>query len=118
MPVNQLKIHDDVFPVTRAYREGALAMRASRPCSTNPYRMHSQSHVDWENGHLHESAREHIRFGKDVLSASPMGTLIEMDALVPRDDHGSVSVGWYQQQRLAIGSAKAGVVIRNATRGQ
>ncbi|WP_087863515.1 hypothetical protein [Comamonas thiooxydans] len=118
MPVNQLKVHDDVFLVTRAYREGAQAMRAGRAHSTNPYRMHCQSHEDWNAGHVNESAREHIRFNKDVLSASPIGMVFDMDPSVPRDAQGSVLADWYSQQRAVIGSSRAFKVLRNASRGQ
>ena len=71
---NQLRIGDDVYDITVAYKRGAMDMRKSIPYNCNPYRnVYSQDYYDWECGHANESCGEHIRNGVDVIHAPQNG---------------------------------------------
>ena len=72
--LNTVIIGDTQYVLNKAYRSGALAMRAGHSYSTaNPYGDNSQSHLDWNEGHCNESAGYHDAFGIDVITASPGG---------------------------------------------
>ena len=71
---NQLLVGCDMYDVTAAYRRGALALRASVPCTYNPYESSTQEHYDWDNGHANESAGYHYADNYDLISAKQNGT--------------------------------------------
>jgi hypothetical protein len=99
MRLNELVVGDTAYTMTKAYRDGAMAMRMSIPVTYNPHcNTDSQAHYDWEDGHTNEAACEHIRFGVDVLHASLTGVRFEEDSNVPRDDCAEVDSEWYHKQ--------------------
>jgi hypothetical protein len=99
MKLNELVVGDSAYAMTKAYRDGAMAMRMSIPVTCNPHHnTDSQAHHDWEYGHTNEAACEHIRFGVDVLHASLKGCRFEEDSAVPRDDCAEVDSEWYRKQ--------------------
>jgi hypothetical protein len=99
MKLNELVAGDSVYTMTKAYRDGAQAMRDSVPFTCNPYRNRdSQQYYDWDDGHTNEAAGEHVRFGTDMLGAPLNGRRFEEDPAVPRDQYSSVSNDWYQAQ--------------------
>lgn len=102
MPNNSIVIHDTVYEMTNAYRRGAQAFRDNVSNSCNPYRPHSQSHDEWDYGHVLESAGEHFRGGEDILAAKRDGRRIAMDSSVPRDTHGDVNDEWHHQERKRL----------------
>lgn len=88
-PNNRLVIHDTIYDITPAYRQGALDARKNVPHFCNPYREDSQDGWDWDAGHTQEFANEHTRFGIDVITAPPTGREFEMDPDIPQDAHGN-----------------------------
>lgn len=111
MKLNELVVGDTVYTMTKAYREGAQAMRDSVPFTCNPHRnTESQQYFDWDSGHTNEAAREHVRFGIDLLGATLNGRRFEEDATVPRDDFSDVSRDWYRLQ------LKSGIEAQQAIR--
>jgi hypothetical protein len=100
---NSLVIHDTVYGMTPAYREGGEAMRRRVPHQCNPHRPGSQAHADWDYGHTHEAADEHLRFGLDLLTDKARAKIFEMDPEVPRDQHGEVDEDWAREARCKLG---------------
>ena len=49
-------------------------LRASVPCTYNPYESSTQEHYDWDNGHANESAGYHYADNYDLISAKQNGT--------------------------------------------
>lgn len=99
---NSLAIHDTVYDMTPAYREGGEAMRRRVPHSCNPHRVGSQAHADWDYGHTHEAGHEHLRFGLDLLTGKSRARTFEMDPEVPRDKDGNVEDDWAQEARRKV----------------
>lgn len=96
MKNNTIFIGDSMYAMTAAYRAGALAMRRQIPWNRcTEYT--GQRREEWEQGHCHESAGEHIRFGKDLITANKSGTAFNEDPSVPRDEYGVVK-SWYKEQ--------------------
>lgn len=93
MKNNQIIIGDSSYVVTAAYREGALAMRSQIPWNRCP--LSGERREEWEAGHCNESAGEHIRFGKDLVSQPKQGKVFREDPDVPRTEFG-VDKRWYQ----------------------
>ena len=63
------------YQMTKAYIDGALAMREGKSYHMNPYRSDSQYYMDWDNGHTHESACMHFIDGEDILSLDKTGII-------------------------------------------
>lgn len=78
-------------------------MRAGRHYLCNPFRGGTRSHDDWSNGHTHEAAGEHLRFGLDLIKDKPAGSRVfEIDPDVPRDLDGNVDMEWYSLALLGM----------------
>lgn len=71
---NTLLIHDTVYEITPAYREGAAAMRNEVTWYANPYEHGTQKYDEWDWGHTHESEDMHLIDGTDILAAPENGT--------------------------------------------
>lgn len=99
---NTLVVHDTEYEMNAAYLAGAQAFRDNVPNSCNPYRHLSQSHDFWDYGHVNESADEHFRFGRDVLTAPRDGSRFEMDPQVPRDNGADVNSDWAYAERKRL----------------
>ena len=99
MTNNTIVIGDDGYEVTKAYREGALAMRAQTPWNCCP--VSGTRREEWEHGHCNESAGEHIRFGKDLIAQPRKGILFREDPDVPRDEFGVIKE-WYCSALQAV----------------
>jgi hypothetical protein len=84
MKLNTLVVGENLYEMSKAYREGALAMRNAISFKHNPHPNSIQANYDWENGHMNEAAGEHFRFGIDVIIAPLNGRYFEEDASVPR----------------------------------
>lgn len=97
MKNNSLVIHDSRYELNSAYLAGAMAMRRRIPNNCNPHEHSTQKHLDWDAGHVNESACEHIRFGIDVISAKRNGRDFMMDVNIPHNVHG-VCPQWYREQ--------------------
>jgi hypothetical protein len=110
MKLNDLVVGDTVYTMTKAYREGAQAMRDSVPFTCNPYRnTNSQQYSDWDYGHTNEASGEHVRFGIDLLGAPLNGRRFEEDPAVPRDQFTDVSKDWYRAQLRTVAEQSARV---------
>ena len=94
---NTLVCGDTEYVLTAAYRRGASALRDGISCNANPFRNGCQSHEEWSNGHINESAGEHVRFGRDLIEAEPAGEYFKEDPEVPREASGDVEPDWYAQ---------------------
>lgn len=102
---DEIVVGDSIYELDKAYKEGARAMRAQVPYNVgNPYRAGCYSHDQWNEGHCHEAAGEHIRFGVDVIAARASGRCFEEDPSVPRDRDHHVDMRWYEAQ-LATAAA-------------
>lgn len=102
---NTLVVHDTEYELTRAYKAGALAFRNSVPNNCNPHRFNTQSHDEWDYGHVNESAGEHFRFGLDLMAQPASGKRFEMDPDVPRTDGADPDDAWVEQQRKTLQTA-------------
>lgn len=51
-------INDTEYTLTKAYKEGAEAFKAGVPWFANPYRMGTNAHDEWGDGHVNESEKE------------------------------------------------------------
>lgn len=99
--VNRILIGDTLYDLTQAYVSGAQALRRDVPYSCNPHRHGSQRHTDWSLGHENESAKEHLRFNRDLLAAPNRGTIFEEDPDRPRNAQGEIASDWYEAQLSA-----------------
>lgn len=90
MSENTILCDNTLYDVSKAYRDGAIAMRSGITYHANPNRDGSLAHDDWNAGHIHEAARAHIRFNVDIIAAPGQGFLFEEDPTVPRDTQGEV----------------------------
>jgi hypothetical protein len=86
--VNEILVGDTLYAVTKAYVDGARAMRASVPHHANPYR--GDRADEWSQGHDNEAAGEHFRFGRDVLADPSDGREIGEDPALSRNEYGEV----------------------------
>lgn len=87
---------DTKYEIDTAYRAGARAMRRGVPWDCSPHRHGSYAYDQWDAGHTHEAAGEHVRFGIDVITARrPAKYVWQEDPTVPRDPHGNVDDDWY-----------------------
>lgn len=66
--MSTLIVDDASYEMTREYREGAEAARASIPWSCNPHRDRSARHEQWSLGHCNEYAGVHVVDGVDVIT--------------------------------------------------
>lgn len=97
MSLNTLVIGDTEYALSKAYCDGARALREGVPYNSNPnYGSSSQAHEDWSAGHVNESAGEHFRFGQDLLQVPHNSLRFEEDPAVTRDAHGEVCLVWYE----------------------
>ena len=112
---NSLLIGDELYAIDSFYKEGARAMRNRTPWNCNPYRDGSQRAESWGFGHVNESGEEHVRFGIDVIEAEPKGTVFKDDPSIPRNEHGDVADGWYEEA-LAKTKSDTGLTIRKPLR--
>ena len=106
--LNTLICGDTEYTMTKAYRDGAMAMRREIPHFANPHRDGTQSAFDWDNGHTNEAAGEHVRFATDVISARQNGAVFEEDPSVPRLKYGDVDEAWYRGALAATCPTGAG----------
>lgn len=103
MKLNTLVVGDSLYEMSKAYRDGASALRDGVSFKHNPHRKtDSQEHYDWECGHSNEAEGEHIRFGIDVITAPLNGRMFEIDEAVPRDADFCVDMAWYAAQRRTV----------------
>lgn len=99
---NLLLLGDSAYVMDNEYREGAQAMRRQVPWSANPYRRGSAKHDSWDLGHVNESAKAHIRFGRDLLAVPLQGETFREDASVPLNEVGEPTRDWYNAQLVAL----------------
>lgn len=104
---NTLVVHDTEYEINPRYLDGALAFRGGVPYSCNPHRFGTQSHDDWDYGHVNESAGEHFRFGIDIVLSKRAGQRFEMDPSTPRNQCGDVEWGWLRGQRALHANPEA-----------
>lgn len=110
MKLNTLIVGDTEYTLSKAYRDGALAMRQRIPFTGNPFKdPDCQSYSDWDEGHTNESAGEHIRFGIDVITAPATGECFKLDPYAPYDEYG-VKYDWYQAKLAEIQQSKGEVM--------
>ena len=95
--LNTLICGDTEYTLTKAYRDGAMAMRRQTSHFANPFRDGTQSAFDWDSGHTNEAAGEHVRFGMDVISARLRGAIFADDPSIPRLPCGNVDETWYRE---------------------
>ena len=99
---NRIVIHDCIHDMTIAYRNGARALRNEIPFFCNPHREDSQDHCDWNHGHDNDAAREHLRFGIDLIEVPAEGKTFEDDPDVLRNSIGDVDEGWARTARSKL----------------
>jgi len=102
---NEIVMGDAVYEMTPAYIEGARAMRAEITWHANPHPDGSQSYDDWDYGHTHEAAGEHLRFGLDLIAEPARGASFEEDASVPRDGNNDIDQEWIDKTMAALQAA-------------
>jgi hypothetical protein len=103
MKNNTVVIGDSEYVMNQSYLAGAQAFRNSVPCNCNPHTYGTQAHDDWDWGHTHDSAGEHFRFGKDLITVTRNGSRFEIDDAVPRDENGDAQDAWVLAQQEAFG---------------
>ena len=83
---NTLIVGDTGYDVSKAYAEGALAMRRGIPWDCNPHRDGTQSNLDWDYGHVNESDNVHrLANGVDIITAKRTATVYRLQPPAKND---------------------------------